>query len=389
MEKNDKKSVILVFHDSGLSGGTLALLDLIESWRRKALFEYVCILPRHNEVLQNKLKALGCEVIVLRSWPCIWKGEGSVIKRAILLAKLCLGLINTHIKIKRKVKKHDILAVYSNTSSIYNGISISKILRVPHIWHVREFVAKEHNTYPIVGEKFHYYILGKYSNQLIFISNSLAQEYSKYLKTGNACVIYDDISPKYEINETQIWGERKNKILVAGNISKGKCQATVINALPLIIEKNPDIRLFFAGQATDDSYLEEIKRIIAENKLEDCVTFLGHVDDMNELRKEMGIGIVPSYKEAFGRVTIEGMLSGMLMIGSNDSGTMELIENGVTGYLFDLYDSKNLANIVNSVLEKTSGSNEQIINNAKEYAKKFIIGNCAQEIHNMFIKFGE
>lgn len=389
MDKIIKKTVVLVFHDSGLSGGTLALLDLIEQWSIRNTFNYVCILPRNNEVLENKLKLLGCEVVVLRSWQGIWNGQDNFLRWIIHFAKLCLGLINTYIKIKHKIGKSDIRAVYSNTSSIYNGIIISKILRVPHIWHIREFVSKEHNVYPILGKKIHYKVLDKYSDQLIFISNSLSQEYKEHIKSENICTIYDDLSPKYEINEWKIWEERKNNIIVAGNISEGKSQATVIEALPQIIEKNPDVKLYLAGRATDDLYFERIKKMIADKKLEESVVFLGQVDNMNDLRKEMGIGIVASYKEAFGRVTIEGMLSGMLMVGANDSGTKELIDHGVNGYLFKLGDPEDLAATVNAALKKSNDANESTIYNAKEYAKKFIIGNCAQEIHDMLSDIGE
>ena len=50
----------------------------------------------------------------------------------------------------------------------------------------------------------------------------------------------------------------------------------------------------------------------------DSVDFVGFVEDeckqFEEIRR---FGIVASKSEAFGRVTIEGMLSHMLMIGNN------------------------------------------------------------------------
>lgn len=385
--KMNRKKIVLFFHDAGLSGGTLALLDLIEKWYREESYDFICIIPKHNIKLEDCLKKYNCEIVIFRFWQAVWDKNGSILKKTILLFKLLLGCLNTWIYAK-KIKEKDIYLVYSNTSSIYNGVIFSKILKVPHIWHIREFVAEEHGVYPLLGENRHYNIIDKYGDNLIFISNSLAQEYTKYIKTKNIRIIYDDISPKYKLEETLDWEERKKNILVVGNISKGKGQELVIKAMSKIVEKKYMVKLYFAGRPTDKEYYEKINKLIEEMKLENNVVFLGQIEDLNIVRKKMGIGIVPSYKEAFGRVTIEGMLAGMIMIGANDSGTRELIKDGQTGYLFEFNNLNEISNIVLKILEDEKNS-KKIIENSQFFAQKFIRGNCAKEILDVFNKIGD
>lgn len=383
-----RKKIVLFFHDAGLSGGTLALLDLIEKWYGEELYKFICVLPKHNSVLEECLKKYNCDIVVFRFWQSVWDRKGNILKKIVLFLKMIFGFINTY-KYAKKMKKDNICLVYSNTSSIYNGVIFSRLLKIEHVWHIREFVTEEHGVYPLIGEKKHYHIIEKYGKNLIFISQSLAKEYKKFIKNENVKVIYDDISPRYYFENTLNWEKRKNNILVVGNISRGKGQEVVIKAMTQIVKKNPKVKLYFAGRPTDMSYYERINQIIKEENLEKNVFFLGQIEDLNRIRQKMGIGIVSSYKEAFGRVTIEGMLAGMIMIGANDSGTCELIKDEENGYLFEVDDLNGISNIVFRILQNENNINDKIISSARKFAQKFIVGNCAKEILNEFYNIGE
>lgn len=386
MKENMKNSIVLVFHDSGLSGGTLALIDLIEKWSKLGQYQYICVLPKHNIELEEILQNMKCKIIVFRYWQSVWDCSGNGLKLFLLRVKFILGLINTKMYY-RKLKKYKIRAIYSNTSSIYNGLFLSKLLKVKHIWHIREFVTKEHGVYPIWGEKKHYKTIENSqndNNEIIFISQSLKEEYEKFMKLKKARVIYDDVSPKYWIENVKSWKERKNNILVVGNISPGKRQMDIIEAFSIVLKNNNDITLFLAGHATDVEYLFLLKNEIKQKKIEEKVVFLGQVNEMNDVRRNMGIGIVPSYKEAFGRVTVEGMLAGMIIIGSNDAGTKELIKDKQNGYLYSLGNIKDLVDVINRILYSSDEKNENIIKNARISAKKYMKGECAMEIHQIF-----
>lgn len=69
-------------------------------------------------------------------------------------------------------------------------------------------------------------------------------------------------------------------------------------------------------------------------------------------------------KEAFGRVTVEAMGSGVPVIGANSGGTVELIKNKETGLLYCQGDYRDLS-------EKIC----QFIENA-EYRKKIAESGC-------------
>ena len=85
--------------------------------------------------------------------------------------------------------------------------------------------------------------------------------------------------------------------------------------------------------------------------LGDQVCFLGFIDNMIELRKNTSVEIVPSEEEAFGRVTIEAMMSQMPVIGSNSGANPELIIPEHTGLLFERGNAESLANQMQRFIE--------------------------------------
>jgi glycosyltransferase involved in cell wall biosynthesis len=65
----------------------------------------------------------------------------------------------------------------------------------------------------------------------------------------------------------------------------------------------------------------------------------------------LDIFVLPSTKpEPFGRVTVEAMTQGRAVIATNHGGTVELIEDGVTGMLVPPSDPKSLAAAIELLL---------------------------------------
>ena len=93
----------------------------------------------------------------------------------------------------------------------------------------------------------------------------------------------------------------------------------------------------------------------------DIVEMLGFQKDVNKFLAQTDIFCMCSKFEAFGRTTVEAMLSGNFVIGANTAGTTELIDDGVTGILYNQGNSDDLC-------EKLSWANQNKME-AKEMAK--------------------
>ena len=130
-------------------------------------------------------------------------------------------------------------------------------------------------------------------------------------------------------------------------MQRNKGQKTVLEAVRLLKENgivNYCVLIAGAVASTRDSveYAEELRQYIVSHKLEE-VRLLGRIEDMNALRRKCDVEIVASVMEAFGRVTIEAMLSGRPVLASDSGANPELIQDKVTGWLFKSGDAESLA----------------------------------------------
>jgi glycosyltransferase involved in cell wall biosynthesis len=77
-----------------------------------------------------------------------------------------------------------------------------------------------------------------------------------------------------------------------------------------------------------------------EAGLKDQVTYFGYQLNVHEILKKADVAFTCSRHEAFGRITVEAMMTGCLVVGANCAGTAELIRHGETGLLFDYEPGK-------------------------------------------------
>ena len=121
-------------------------------------------------------------------------------------------------------------------------------------------------------------------------------------------------------------------------------------------------------------------------KLDKHVEYIGFVNDMKALRKKVDVELMCAPSEAFGLVTVEGMLAGNPVIGSNSGATCELIKNDVNGYLYELNNEVDLASKMELFLNDPKMV-EKLGIKAKEYAlKNFSSENNSQSTIKLYKK---
>lgn len=162
--------------------------------------------------------------------------------------------------------------------------------------------------------------------------------------------------------------------LVTGNISPGKNQKLVVEAAYVLIDQmgidSHRFRVYFAGATTSlaesKQYMRDIQAFINQFGL-DNLLFTGYVEDMIYLRSKVDAEIIPSKSEAYGRVTLEAMLSHNLVIASNSGANPELVGKNERGLLFINNDVIDLAI---KMLQAMDDDNTEYVERAYEYVRR-------------------
>jgi len=146
-------------------------------------------------------------------------------------------------------------------------------------------------------------------------------------------------------------------LLSVGSITNRKGQINLINALPIIKEKYPDVHYHCVGLPIDK--VKIMNRIKFLN-LENYITFHGVIDN-NQLinvykQADMLIMLsqsnIDSCAEGFGIVILEANLFGVPALGSKQTGIEDAIVQKKTGVLVDPYSNEEILNGIDLLLEQ-------------------------------------
>ncbi len=174
--------------------------------------------------------------------------------------------------------------------------------------------------------------------------------------------------------------ENKKVLLTFGFIGRSKGIETVINALPEIVEKFPEVIYIVLGKThpnvlrhSGEEYRIFLLRLVKNLQLENHVIFLNEFIDEQELFKYLyacDIYITPYLNEA--QIT-SGTLSYAVGVGAAVLSTpywhaAELLAKG-RGKLFSFNDSDDLAKTLTELLDNPEELNK-LKNKAGEYGKK-------------------
>lgn len=139
--------------------------------------------------------------------------------------------------------------------------------------------------------------------------------------------------PEAEALRADLVGPDERLVFFAGRLEYEKGVQTVLEAIPLAVERMPPIRFHIAGAGTHRTELEARAR---ELGIDDRVRFLGFVDDetLRRYYAAADLVLVPSLYEPFGLVTLETMAAGTPVAVADTGGLQEVVRDGDTGLRF-------------------------------------------------------
>jgi glycosyltransferase involved in cell wall biosynthesis len=133
-------------------------------------------------------------------------------------------------------------------------------------------------------------------------------------------------------------------LLCVGRIDPVKNQRWLVENLPGLLQRHPDVLLAFAGASTDPAYGGSLRSRIFKLDLADRVLLTGGLPPGDPrligLFQEARAVLLPSVSETFGLAILEAWAAGTAVIASRTSGASTLVRHGHNGWLFDLCDAR-------------------------------------------------
>ena len=124
---------------------------------------------------------------------------------------------------------------------------------------------------------------------------------------------------------------------------------TLIQAMPRLLLRWPDVELVLVGEGDDREWLVNIAR---DSGVQKHVHFLSGVsyEQLSACYAAAEVFALPSRGEGFGFVYLEAMARGKPVIGGAHGGAPEVIQDGVTGYVVQHGDTLQLVTSIDTLL---------------------------------------
>lgn len=175
----------------------------------------------------------------------------------------------------------------------------------------------------------------------------------------------EQYNPKNDIGEIRKKYRLGNDTLVlfVGRICADKGVEYLIKAADIVINRcgRDNVRFIIAGpseqfdslKTISGSYAEKVKRLLNEYSLKQKVTFTGTVplDEKIKLYTACDMVVIPSVVDLDPQVQIEAMASGKPVIGTRVGTMPRRIEDGMSGFIIDPANEKQLADKIIYLLD--------------------------------------
>jgi L-malate glycosyltransferase len=159
-------------------------------------------------------------------------------------------------------------------------------------------------------------------------------------------------------------GPNDSIIGMVANLKPLKRHADALRALAIVRRTHPGAHLVILGTGR---LLESLLTLARELKIEPYVHFVGNPPEVIPIVKHFNVGILCSESEGFSNALLEYMVCGVPPVCTQVGGNVELVKDGISGYLFPVGDVETMASRISMLL-----SDPELARNLGESARKTV-----------------
>ncbi|MDU5107827.1 glycosyltransferase [Clostridium sp.] len=259
--------------------------------------------------------------------------------------KNIFGIVQNIFRTIKIVRKENIQLIHSHhrlTTFISKIASFFTGVKVVHTQHL------------CIEDKFFLTRVALKNIDVISVSNSAKKTLVNKCKLDKRRIttIYNTVEVNRENKKVDdaLIENKKNYFTVAqiSRVVDYKGVYDFVNIAKEVSKINNYIRFFLIGTGEE---LEDLKKYVKENNLEDKVYLLGEKENVIDHLKYIDLVILCSHIEGLPLVPLEAFSQRIPVIATNIPGTNEEIINGVNGFLVPLKDIRTFSNRINQLYE--------------------------------------
>lgn len=271
--------------------------------------------------------------------------------------------------------KNDFDICFVNSSVCLTEIMLLNHFKIPYVLSIKEKIQPE------FIRKLIYKYYDRTAKAVIVISGELKKTYEEICKNIKPELIYSSIDEdeyteiKNELNRNPSENNKDTfQIINIGNIYPLKNQIMLLDALGNKIAKQK-IKVIFAGAVTDRQYFEKLKAKAEKFKGVEVI-FAGAIDRKEVIRSiyNSDCVVITSKQEGMSLVLVESLFMEKPLIATPVGAIPDVIRNGINGFMLNGFDSSELSNYIDKLINDKDIAVCISKNAFKAYKENFDIG---------------
>lgn len=324
--------ILFVDHIAALGGAELSLLDLATAHAQTSK-----VLLFQDGLLRERLELAGVQVTIIPASKTMLNLRTSGGLNSLATIPELWNMAGT---IAQEAKGYDLILANSQKAFIISALATLRG-SPPIVWYLRDIITAKH--FSRVNRRIAVFLANQFASKVLVNSQATGKA---FVAAGGKQDLLDVVYNGFD--------SRRFDTVTIQDINKVRSQLSIGNA-PLVglfsrfsywkgqhlllkaVEELPQVHVILVGKALfgEEDYVSELKDLANKPELQGRIHWLGFRNDIPTLMKACDIIVHTSTEpEPFGRVIVEGQLAQKAVVASAAGGALEIINDGITGYLF-------------------------------------------------------
>ena len=358
--------ILHIIHSLRKGGAERVLLELCLSQINSGNAPKILSLYEHNDYKEDKYSCIEVMNIV------------SDDKRYLISLKTFARAISHELL----THKYNAIIIHSRSAIVpllINRINIPLIYIIQGNHYASPHVSLSNSVYYFLER-----LVVKFKNLHIVVPNyaMLDPVIDTYdMNKGNVHLIANGLDTDYfAFNKIKPNPNTVFKIAIIGTLHQGKNVNLSITAFQELLRFKDNVSLLIVGQGVEE---KNIADLILKYGLKDKVKMMGEVNNIHDFYHEIDLLWSFSSSEGLPTVLLEAMASGVPVVASNVIGNKDIIEHGVTGFLFELDKIEDAAQYAAEIFNDEILAKRVTLSARKVIESKFSIKSMRAQYHQL------